>query len=92
MPRYRKKALEIDAEPVRTLLRQAATDWQSLPAWVREAYDRGEVIFNADHIRVRTGHADDWATAENGDFVVRGVKGEIYPCQPDVFADSYEEV
>jgi hypothetical protein len=26
-----------------------------------------------------------------GDWVIRGIKGEFYPCKPDVFADSYEE-
>ena len=27
-----------------------------------------------------------------GDYIIRGVKGEYYPCKPDVFASSYEEV
>ena len=27
-----------------------------------------------------------------GDMVIRGVKGEFYPCKPDIFAASYEEV
>lgn len=27
-----------------------------------------------------------------GDFIVKGVKGEFYPCKPDVFAATYERV
>lgn len=27
-----------------------------------------------------------------GDFIIKGVKGEFYPCKPDVFALTYEEV
>lgn len=27
-----------------------------------------------------------------GDFVIRGVKGEIYPCKPDIFEATYEYV
>lgn len=27
-----------------------------------------------------------------GDFVIRGVNGEFYPCKPDIFAKTYEEV
>ncbi|MCR4297532.1 MAG: hypothetical protein NUV75_02080 [Gallionella sp.] len=27
-----------------------------------------------------------------GDFVIRGVKGEFYPCKPDIFAATYEPV
>lgn len=29
-------------------------------------------------------------TAQLGDFIIKGVKGEIYPCKPDVFAQTYE--
>lgn len=28
---------------------------------------------------------------EHGDYVIRGVKGEIYPCKPDIFVATYEE-
>jgi len=28
--------------------------------------------------------------ASVGDFIIRGVKGEFYPCKPDVFAETYE--
>ena len=27
-----------------------------------------------------------------GDFLIRGVKGEFYPCKPDIFTATYEEV
>lgn len=27
-----------------------------------------------------------------GDFIIKGVKGEFYPCKPDVFAATYERV
>ena len=30
--------------------------------------------------------------AEPGDYVIRGVKGEFYPCKPDVFEATYEAV
>jgi hypothetical protein len=29
---------------------------------------------------------------EVGDWILRGVKGEVYPCQPDIFAETYEAV
>ncbi len=29
--------------------------------------------------------------AAPGDWIIRGVKGETYPCKPDVFALTYEE-
>jgi len=30
--------------------------------------------------------------AEPGDFVIRGIKGELYPCRGDIFEETYEEV
>ncbi|MBN7552976.1 hypothetical protein [Mycobacteroides abscessus] len=31
-------------------------------------------------------------TASPGDWIIRGVAGEFYPCKPDVFAKTYEAV
>ena len=31
-------------------------------------------------------------TANIGDYIIRGVKGEFYPCKPDIFEQTYEEV
>jgi len=30
--------------------------------------------------------------AEKGDWIIKGVKGEFYPCKPDIFAATYELV
>lgn len=31
-------------------------------------------------------------TANPGDWIIRGIKGEIYPCKPDIFEATYEAV
>ena len=31
-------------------------------------------------------------TAEEGDWIIKGVKGELYPCKPDIFEATYEPV
>lgn len=31
-------------------------------------------------------------TAAPGDWIIRGVKGEFYPCKPDIFAATHEPV
>src|SRR5438105_4286987 len=31
-------------------------------------------------------------TAQEGDWIIKGVKGEFYPCKPDIFAATYEPV
>jgi hypothetical protein len=30
--------------------------------------------------------------ADKGDWIIKGVKGELYPCKPDIFEATYEEV
>ena len=30
--------------------------------------------------------------AQIGDFIIRGVKGEFYPCREDIFEETYEEL
>lgn len=30
--------------------------------------------------------------ADKGDWIIKGVKGELYPCKPDVFKMTYEKV
>lgn len=30
--------------------------------------------------------------AANGDWIIRGIKGEFYPCKPDIFDATYESV
>ena len=30
--------------------------------------------------------------ANKGDWIIRGVKGELYPCKPEVFEMTYEKV
>lgn len=31
-------------------------------------------------------------TANKGDYIIKGVKGEFYPCKPDIFKATYELV
>ena len=35
---------------------------------------------------------EGWMHVSVGDYIIQGVQGEVYPCKPDIFADTYEEV
>lgn len=30
--------------------------------------------------------------ADKGDYIIKGVQGEFYPCKPDIFEQTYEEI
>jgi hypothetical protein len=80
----------IDAESVAGLIANAERDWRALPQWFRDAYERGGLVVCHDHIDVPT--LEGSMRAEPTDYLIRGIKGELYPCKPDVFAASYEPV
>lgn len=31
-------------------------------------------------------------TASSGDYIIKGIKGEYYPCKPDIFRETYDKV
>lgn len=31
-------------------------------------------------------------TANEGDWIIKGIQGEFYPCKPDIFETTYEEL
>ena len=43
----------------------------------------------AEVLMVRTLEGDMFAS--RGDYIVKGIRGEFYPCKPDVFQETYEE-
>lgn len=43
-----------------------------------------------EHIAIDT--LEGTMRAAVGDWIIRGVQGEFYPCKPDIFKDTYEEV
>lgn len=47
------------------------------------SFDDGEVI-------IRT--LEGVHHARKGDYIIRGINGEFYPCKPDIFKQTYEEV
>lgn len=85
MKKFRKKPVVIEA-----------TQWNGKYESVKEMfpvenaispttinYDKGEII-------IHTLEGD--MTANINDWIIKGIKGEVYPCKPDIFEETYEEV
>jgi hypothetical protein len=65
---------------------------EQLPKWLRDALV-DEVVFAAtdtEFVYVKT--LEGLMEVAEGDWIIRGVKGEIYPCKPDIFAMTYDPV
>ena len=88
--RFRKLPVEIEAWDTHQLMIYAASDWQAVPQCIRDEYEKGNVIFAADCIFITT--LEGVHRADPADKIIKGVKGELYPCKPDIFAATYESV
>jgi len=91
MPSFRKRPVIIEAERVGKLLNEIDTAGRAaLPAWVEDAVAKGIVELGAVSLRVKT--LEGTMIADLGDWLIRGVQGELYPCKPEIFAATYEAV
>ena len=58
--------------------------------WILPQLESGEIGRSAWKLHIKT--LEGVMTADVGDYVIKGLKGEFYPCKPDIFLMSYEEV
>jgi len=84
--KYRKKPVVIDAVRVNDLLGNRS----SIPPWAGNAIRTGDVSFSGEHLYIKTLEGVMSATLD--DWLIRGVKGELYACKPDIFQQTYEPV
>lgn len=87
MSKFRSKIVEIEA--VEWTGARVAGD---PPAWMAEAVAKGPqlggIMRMGKEVHVFT--LEGVMIASPGDWIIKGLKGELYPCKPDVFAMKYE--
>jgi len=90
MAKYRKKPVVIEA------FKWCGDNTQSEdPLWIVEAIKKNDVWFTNEgsiFCQMKITTLEGEMTAELGDYIIKGIKGEIYPCKPDIFEASYEKV
>lgn len=75
---FRKRPVEVEAMQV------TATNCGEVAEWC------GGIAFPSHGVMIHT--LEGVMRAEVGDWVIRGVEGEHYPCKPGIFAATYEAV
>lgn len=104
MPKFRKKPVEIEARQVPTfpggeLVLDFVDECINLANWCggkshmmvtddEKAFDGA--VMTGPYIAIET--LEGTMAAQPGDWIIRGVQGEFYPCKPDIFAATYDEV
>lgn len=92
MPKYRKKPVVIEA-----FKWTGGPEQNEDPNWIVEAINNGDVTFighraGVGKLVMGIQTLEGLMTAQPGDYIIRGVQGEIYPCKPDIFEATYEKV
>ena len=90
--KYRKKTVEIEA------VRWTGENLEEVKAFVGESliYDIIDTAWEVGKgkprvfMKVKTLEGD--MIASEGDYIIKGISGEFYPCKPDIFKATYEEV
>jgi hypothetical protein len=87
MSMYRKKPVVIEAVQWNPKLPPDA-----LPDWLwKELMPNPEYFDGATgELKIKT--LEGVMTAKPGDYIIQGIKGEIYPCKPDIFEATYEAI
>lgn len=90
--KVRKKAVVVEAHEFKV------PQVEPVPEWYQQAVLNGELEIRQDgdyfDLIVRTledgRNGEAKHVASQGDFIVRGVQGELYPCKPDIFWQTYD--
>lgn len=91
MSKYRKKPITVDAYQ----LVNNHGKGSNYPEWLNMAIVDGTVTILRDKDKgmwanIRT--LEGIMRADEGDYIIRGIKGEMYPCKSDIFSDTYEKL
>ena len=84
MPRFRKKPIMIDA------IQYDGSNGSSLYSWSSGRVIQSPVLEGQPCVQVQT--MEGMMTGAVGDWIIRGIMGEFYPCKPDIFAATYDPV
>lgn len=92
--KFRKKPVVIEAMRLDGTYEgvQRVIDWMNQHNPRFDAGNSATWTVSAYYGKVKIQTLEGEMTADEGDWIIRGVKGEFYPCKPDIFEATYEAV
>lgn len=90
--KYRKKPVCVEAWEFRP--GHEGVDGPAIAAWCGGRYEREAKASDPTDVwhGIRISTLEGVMTADAGDFIIRGVKGEFYPIKEAIFRETYEPV
>lgn len=62
------------------------------PEWIINAIKESKVRIDFNPLLMKIVTLEGIMEAKPNDYIIQGIKGEIYPCKPDIFEATYEIV
>ena len=91
--RYRKKAVEIEAITFDELVEYGKANGANIVDGMPWSFDyQGQPITHENDDCYLIPTLEGTMRFNRGEMLITGVKGEIYPCKPDIFEATYEPV
>jgi hypothetical protein len=93
MAKYRKKPVVIEAFQYDGDLKGSDGNYY-IPEWAKTALEDGVMFFEStsEPMQLFIKTLEGKMLVSVGDYVIQGVQGELYPCKPDIFEMTYDEV
>lgn len=90
--KFRKKPVEVEAVEIATILRivNLGAVRTLLPFWVERALQDSRIIPTSGGLSVQT--LEGTMRGKPTDWLIKGVKGELYPCDHEIFKETYDPV
>jgi hypothetical protein len=90
--KFRKKPVVVEAFQMTALARRDNKDWPGWLhiAWQKDRNEAGSVYPCNDFICINTLEGEHQVTPN--DWIIQGIQGELYPCKPDIFAATYDDI
>lgn len=91
MPKFRKKPVVIEAFKFYV---------DAMPDWFTDKVVTNDIIlrccdysrYDIDEAHCEIKTLEGVMVGSGGDYIIQGVNGEVYPCKPDIFEKTYEQV
>jgi hypothetical protein len=93
MPKFRKKPVVIEAvQFTEDMALRMLIDAEPGPFGLQASgnYHPANRTVSRAWVSIKT--LEGVMKADVGDWIIRGIQGELYPCKPDIFAATYEQV
>lgn len=91
MAMYKKLPVKVEAVKFEGWNNKQQVEFSERPEWLNRDMGNNISLFgDPKTLTIKTKEGN--MKAKEGDYIIRGIKGELYPCDPEIFEKTYRQV